>query len=280
MADFASRHFLRRVASFTLLVLVGSCTPPPPPKPSAERPPPLRVCADPNNLPFSNKALAGFENQVVARVAQAMGTSVAYVWWAQRRGFIRNTLNAGLCDLIPGTIRTNGAVLTTNPYYRSSYVALVRREMDVPIRSLDDPRLRSLKIGVQIIGDDYANTPPAHALARRGIVNVHGYRVLGDYNVPSPGAAIVHAVADRDIDVAMVWGPTAGYFAAKEKVEMQMHRLEDSERGVASGPWVYDISMAVRKDDTSLHAALNRTLAELQPEIAAILRDFHIPAYE
>jgi mxaJ protein len=138
-------------------------------------PPPLRVCSDPNNLPFSNSRGEGFENKIAQLVARDLGTTVSYTWFAQRRGFVRNTLTAGKCDVIVGVPSSFELALTTRPYYRSTYVFVTRRDRRIDVTSLDDPRLRKLKIGVQIIGDDYASSPPAHALANRGIVgNVHG----------------------------------------------------------------------------------------------------------
>src|SRR6185437_16735276 len=142
----------------------------------------LRVCADPNNLPFSNRAQQGFENRIADLIGHELGEPVTYDWWAQRRGFARNTLNADECDLVVGTVAGMEMLATTRPYYRSTYVFVTRRDRHLDIRSLDDPRLRHLRIGVQLIGDDFSNTPPAHALARRGIVqNVRGYPVQGNY---------------------------------------------------------------------------------------------------
>ena len=166
----------------------------------------LRVYADPNNLPFSNAAREGFENKIVDLIAQDLGATVAYTWWAQRRGFVRNTLKAGLCDLVPGTPSNIEMMGTTRPYYRSVYVFVTRADAPA-VTSLDDPALRQGKVGVHLIGDDGFNTPPAHALSRRGIVEtVRGYSIYGDYAKPNPPARIVEAVASGEIDVAVVWG--------------------------------------------------------------------------
>lgn len=168
----------------------------------------LRVCADPNNLPFSSQRVPGFEDQIAGVLARELGATVAYTWWAQRRGFFRNTLKAGTCDVVIGVPAGLGMARTTAPYYRSVYAFVTRADRALAIHSLDDPRLRHLKLGVQLIGDDGANTPPVHALARRGIVdNVTGYHVIGDYAQDSPPAAILRAVAAGTVDVAIVWGP-------------------------------------------------------------------------
>src|SRR5690349_23062640 len=154
----------------------------------------LRVCADPNNLPFSNQRGEGFENKIAELLAHDMGDRVEYTWWAQRRGFFRNTLKSGACDVVIGVPAGFEMALTTRPYYRSTYVFLYRKDRGLKINSLDDPSLKNLRIGVQIIGDDFTNTPPAHALSRRNIVaNVRGYTLYGDYSQPDPPARIVDA---------------------------------------------------------------------------------------
>ncbi|HEX5574932.1 MAG TPA: hypothetical protein VFX42_03570, partial [Gemmatimonadales bacterium] len=124
----------------------------------------LRVCSDPNNLPFSNQRGEGFENRLAELIAGELNATVRYTWWAERRGFIRSTLNAGRCDVVMGMPPGTGSVLTTRPYYRSTYVFVSRRDRHLAVKSLDDAALRRLKIGVQVVGDDYANTPPVHAL--------------------------------------------------------------------------------------------------------------------
>jgi mxaJ protein len=143
--------------------------------PSRPARPSLRVCADPNNLPFSNRAGAGFENRIAELLASDRHATLEYTWWAQRRGFVRNTLAAGACDVLIGVPSGFDPVATTRPYYRSSYVFVSKRDRTRDLHSFDDPRLPALRIGVQMIGDDFANTPPAHALARRGMTrNVVG----------------------------------------------------------------------------------------------------------
>src|SRR5207253_1835343 len=147
-------------------------------------------------LPFSNRRLEGFENRIGALIARELGAKVSYTWWAQRRGFFRNTLKAGLCDVVLGVPAGFEMAATTRPYYRSTYVFVTRRGRGLDVRSFDDASLRRLKIGVPLAGNDYANPPPAHALSRRGIVdNVVGYTLYGDYAAANPPARIVEAVA-------------------------------------------------------------------------------------
>jgi hypothetical protein len=134
------------------------------------------VCADPNNLPFSDRSGAGFENRIADVLAHALEVPVRYTWWAQRRGFIRSTLNAGQCDVVIGIAAGDDQVATTRPYYRSTYVFVTRRSMRPAVVSFDDPRLRNMRIGIHVIGADYNSLPPGVALARRGLVrNVVGY---------------------------------------------------------------------------------------------------------
>jgi mxaJ protein len=237
----------------------------------------LRVCSDPNNLPFSNEQRQGFENRIAELIARDLGVEITYYWHAQRRGFVRNTLNANRCDVILGVPSSFDLALTTRPYYRSGYVFVTRRDRKIDIDSLDDPRLRELKIGVQMIGDDYASSPPAHALANRGMTrNVVGYSVYGDYREPSPTRRIVDAVARREVDLSAVWGPTAGFFARQSRVPLRVTPFTP-EIDLPFLPFVFDISMAVRRGDTALRDRLDGIIEKRRPEIAKILKDYGVP---
>ena len=237
---------------------------------------PLRVCSDPNNLPFSNDKGEGFENRIASLLARDLGTGVQYTWWAQRRGFIRNTLNAGLCDIVIGLPHGMDAAATTRPYYRSSYVFVTRSSRSLHIRSLDDTALRRLRIGVQIVGEDGANSPPAHALSRRHMVdNIVGYSVYGDYRSNSPPSRIVTAVAEGEVDVAVVWGPLAGYFASRITAPLDIVAVTPEIDGGL--PLAYSISMAVRRQDSARLVRLNDILARRQRAIDRILDQYHVP---
>jgi mxaJ protein len=237
----------------------------------------LRVCSDPNNLPFSNQRQEGFENRLAQLIASELHATVHYTWWAERRGFLRNTLNAGQCDLVMGMPPGTGGILTTAPYYRSTYVFVSRQDRHLSIASLDDPILRRLKIGVQLVGDDYANTPPVHALSRRGIVkNIVGFRVVGDYSEANPPARIIDAVAAGDVDVAVAWGPLAGYFAKRSKVPLVLRPVLP----VVDPPalrFTFDISLAVRKDEQALQQELDRVLVKRRAGIDSILTEYGVP---
>jgi mxaJ protein len=237
----------------------------------------LRVCADPNNLPFSDSTGAGFENQLASLVGREMNATVAYTWWAQRRGFVRNTLNAGTCDVVMGVPTSFELLLVTRPYYRSSYVFVSRRDRGLEVRSFDDPALRRLSVGVQLVGDDYANSPPAHALANRGIVrNVRGYNVQSDYRQPSPPARIIDAVANGDVDIAVAWGPLAGYFASREPVPLDLVPVSP-QVDVPFLPFVFDISMGVRRADSTLRDTLNAILIRRRASIDSLLDRYGVP---
>jgi quinoprotein dehydrogenase-associated probable ABC transporter substrate-binding protein len=236
----------------------------------------LRVCADPNNLPFSNSRLQGFENRIAELLGREMRASVRYTWWAQRRGFLRNTLKEGACDVVLGLPTGIDLALTTRPYYRSTYVFVSRADRGLDIRSFDDPRLKSLKVGVQLIGDDYSNSPPAHALSRRGIVdNVVGFTVYGDYAQPNPPARIVEAVASGAVDVAVVWGPLAGYFASRQGVPLAVSPVSPSSDPAL--PFVFDIAMGVRRSDRALKDELDTILLRRRPQIEKILAEYGVP---
>ena len=242
--------------------------------------PPLRVCADPNNLPYSNRAGEGFENKIAELLAADRHARLQYTWWAQRRGFVRNTLTAGSCDVVIGVPRDYERAGTTRPYYRSSYMFLSRRDRGLDLRSFDDPRLRQLRIGVQMIGDDLTNTPPAHALARRGITHrVVGFPVYGDYSQPSPLAAIVASVDRGDVDVAIVWGPVAGYFARRTRTDLALMAVAP-QRDSPALPFVFDISMAVRRGDEARRAELDGFLSRRRREVDAILESYGVPRVE
>lgn len=237
---------------------------------------PLRVCADPNNLPFSDAQGRGFENAIARLLADDLHRPLAYTWWPQRRGFIRNTLKAGKCDVVIGVPTHLDMALTTMPYYRSSYVFVTRRDRHLDLRTLDDPRLRNLRIGVHAVGDDYANVPPAMALGRRGIVdNLHGYSIYGDYSKAAPSRALIDAVASGDIDVAIAWGPFAGYFAGEEKHPLTIRPVEGESDPAL--PMTFAMSMAVRKDDTALRTVLDSFIARRHDAIDAVLDRYGIP---
>jgi len=235
----------------------------------------LRVAADPNNLPFSNERLQGFENKIAKLIADELHAKLEYTWRAQRRGFFRETLKNGDCDIVLGVPRGFERSLTTNPYYKSSYAFVYRKERQFQLHSLGDPLLNSLKIGVQLVGADGANTPPVHELAAHNVIsNVVGFTLYGDYRESNPPARVVEAVARGDVDVAVVWGPVAGYFVAQQKVPLELRPIADERSAL---PLSFEIAIGVRKGETELRDRLNQFLREQADAIESLLKDYHVP---
>jgi quinoprotein dehydrogenase-associated probable ABC transporter substrate-binding protein len=239
----------------------------------------LRVCADPNNLPFTNRAEQGFENKLARLLARDLGRPVEYTWWPQRRGFIRNTLKAGRCDVVMGLPAGFEMAELTTPYYASTYVFVTRAGSGLEgMDSLDDPRLRSLRIGLHAIGDDYANVPPAEALAARGITrNVVGYSIYGDYSKPNPPADLIDAVTRGEVDVAIAWGPLGGFYAARAAPHLVVRSIRESPQRREVIPLDYAIAVGVRHGDHELRAQLQRSLDRHRQEINRLLNDYHVP---
>jgi mxaJ protein len=237
----------------------------------------LRVCADPNNLPYSNQKLEGFENKLVDLVAADLKATVKYTWVRQRRGFIRRTLKADACDVVTAIPTASEDVLPTKPYYRSTYVFVYRTADNLQLRSFDDAVLRDLKIGLHAIGDDGANPPPVHALARRGIVkHVSGFTMWDVESVLNPQGRIIEAVANGDIDVAIVWGPFGGYFSRRQKSDLTVVPVSPAVE--PSGmPFAFDISMGLRQTDTAFRAELDGILTRRHQDIRKILDEYGIP---
>jgi quinoprotein dehydrogenase-associated probable ABC transporter substrate-binding protein len=236
----------------------------------------MRVCADPNNMPFSNSRGEGLENKLAELVAGDLGAHVEYTWHAQRRGFIRETLNAGLCDVIMGVPHLD-MLATTRAYYSSRYVFVSRADRHLAFDSLEAPELADLTIGVHLIGDDGYNTPPAHALAMRGLVdNVRGYPIYGDYREPSPPMRLLDAVVSGEVDVAAVWGPQAGWYAAHSEVPLRVVPITGTEHFL---PLVFQfpIAIGVRKEDVALRNRLNQIITERAPEIRRLLASYGVP---
>jgi len=235
----------------------------------------LRVCADPDNLPYSSDQLNGFENKIAEVIAQDLNASVTYTWFPQRRGFIRKTLEAGKCDLIVGVPKGYDPVLTTKPYYSSSYVFVYAQNKKLDLHSFDDPVLPKIKIGLQAFGDDGANSPAALALTRRGIIhNITGFPLSATND--SPPGKIIDAVTAGEIDVAIVWGPFGGYFASRQPVRLNVVPVSVSP-DLASLPFSYEMCMGVRPGDNKFREELEAVLDRRRGEIRKILEEYGVP---
>lgn len=232
----------------------------------------LRVCADPDSLPSSNRQMQGYENRIAALVARDMNARLVYEWQRLGRGFVRDILNKGRCDVLLGIPTNFPRVLTTDPYYRSRYMFVTRRDRQLHLRSFDDPALRDLKIGVQVLREEYA--PPGQALGRRGLVgNIVGFETPGE----SPNA-IVNAVLRKRVDAAVVWGPQAGYYARTHRTELELTPTPAGD--TAALPMEFSISMGVRKGDSELRDKLNAVLHRRKTDIDRILRSYGVPLIE
>jgi len=255
------------VAAASVLLMAGAARPP------AE----LRICADPYDMPFSNDKEEGFENKIAHVVAHDLNATVINYWWPARRGVLRSSILAGRCDVMIQAPVGLDPVATTKPYYRSTYYFVYRADRGLALRSLDDTVLKHLRIGVNMIGYDYTNTPPAHALSARGIMGLVGF---GNFLNPDPKADhpqdIFDALAKDSIDVAVVWGPLAGYWVKHEPVPLTMTALPDSDP-VSGMPFAFEMAMGVRHRDKELKAQLDSTIIRRHDEIVRILEDYNVP---
>ena len=229
----------------------------------------LRVCADPNNLPFSNEAQEGLENRVIDLLAEELGKEVRYTWFPQSVGFVRNTLRLRQCDLISGITTTSEKVQNTNPYYHSAYAIVQRASLQPAVESMEDDRLATLKLGV------VAGTPPADILASNGLLGqVTPYHLVADTRRDSPARDAVMDVASGETDVAFIWGPIAGYFSKQSEVPMIVTPLLNEDSRVRMN---YRVSMAVRFNETDWKHTVNDALAKIQPQIDDVLREYAVP---
>ena len=267
------RTSARAAAAGSVLAAIGACAlltaAARPMVPVPAQAPTLRVCGDPDNLPFSNERLEGFENRIAAVVAAELGATPVYAWWPHQRGLVRNTIDAGTCDVIFGVPEGLDFVLWTKPYYRSSYVMAYRADRGYDFRSLDAPALRQLRIGVHV------NTPPEESLARRGLLdNVSTYSLFfdprGDRDRPRK---LLDDLAAGTLDVAVAWGPLAGHAARTLNAPLEVVSLAD-EPGV---PLSFDISMGVAKGNEALKGRLEAAIDRRQIEILAILEEYGVP---
>jgi mxaJ protein len=236
----------------------------------------LRVCAEPGNLPYSNVQQQGFENRLAQLVAQDLGRKLEYVWTAEIGDFLGKTLNARRCDVIMGLPSGIGDAQTTHPYYRSSYVFVSRRDRRLHVSSFDDPVLKKLRIGLHVIGGDDGVFPPAAALIHRGLRrNIKWYRAYPDLSKPNGPAELIKAVERGEIDVAVAWGPLAGYIARRASTPLDV--VPVAQQFERSMPLAFDISMGVRRGDAGLLSKLNAILTRRRGEIRRLLASYGVP---
>ena len=229
----------------------------------------LRVCADQNNLPFSNQKGEGFENEIAELVAERLGVPVRYTWHPQTAGFVRNTLRAYLCDVVMGVGSANELLQNTNPYYRSTYVLAYRTADGDRFANLDSPAMKEARIGV------IAGTPPSNLLAARGLLRqTRPYHLMVDTRFYAPGREMMEDLAAGEIDVALAWGPIAGYWAGRQTEPITLAPLHSDRPGLRMD---FRISMGIRPNEPNWKQELNDLIRELQPEITAILERYDVP---
>lgn len=237
----------------------------------------LRVCADPDNMPLSNQNGEGFEQKIAELIAKEWNAKLEYAWWPVRRGFFSRALNGRYCDVAiqaPSGLDMAGV---TQPYFRSGYVFITRKDSGLDIKSLADPRLKKLRIGVHLLNSDAENTPPAMALSRYGVVgNLTGFSTF--YTQEERPEDIVTAVANKDVDVAIVWGPIAGYFARSSTVPLNLLPLAERD-SLSDFPFRFNIAMGVRRRDRALRDSLDAVLVRRAPEIRALLKKYGVPLF-
>jgi quinoprotein dehydrogenase-associated probable ABC transporter substrate-binding protein len=230
----------------------------------------LRVCADPSNLPFSNDKGEGFENRIVELLAEKLHKTLAYAWYPQATGFVRNTLGAHRCDLIPGFPQGDELVQSTNPYYRTAYALIIKPNSGLDdLDTLSDPRLKDKRVGI------VAGTPPSTYLAANGLMRkAKPYPLVVDTRVDSSASAMLRDLTSGEIDVGVLWGPMAGYYAKEAGPPMRVKLLLKESGGP---PLVFRIGMGVRPTDQNWKRLLNRLIAENRAELNRLLIGFGVP---
>jgi mxaJ protein len=232
----------------------------------------LRVCADPDNLPYSNEAGQGFENKIAELVARELGLTLSYYWYPHQRGLVRATIQADRCDVLIGIPKGYDPVLWTKPYYRSTHVLASLADRNLKLRSLDDPALKTLRIGVHV------NTPGYDALANHGLAeNIRSYRLYFDARDLDPSVRpqrVLEDVVSGTTDAAVAWGPTAGYFVKNHpSPALEITPLADEAREALA----YEFSMGVRKGERELKARLEAVLDKKAAEVKGILEEYGVP---
>jgi len=230
----------------------------------------LRVCADPNNLPFSNDKGEGFENKLAEMFAAKLGKRIAYTFFPQATGFVRVTLGSHRCDVIMGYPQGDDLVQNTNPYYQTAYAFMTKADSPLTgVDTLSDPRLKDRRLGI------VAGTPPSTYLVNEGLMaKAKPYPLVIDTRVDSSSAAMANDIATGAVDAGVLWGPMAGYYAAQAKPPMHVTLLLKETGGPRM---VYRITMGVRPSDQNWKRELNRLIAENQPAINKLLLDFGVP---
>jgi mxaJ protein len=236
----------------------------------------LRVCADPDYLPFSNQAGEGFENKIAESVAKALGQRLEYTWANTRsRGgfteFLARNLDAKKCDAVMGIPSGNREELTTRPYYISSYVFVFKKSKNYDIKAMDSPILRQLKVGVE--GD----TPVEDGLKLRGLLEKARVFDVGSTPGQSP-ATMLDALEKGQIDVLITWEPAIGRFFSRYP-DLEVVGVPNTRALGSPEQYVFPISMGVREGDEAMKKQLDQVIVGHEAEINAILTRYGVKLY-
>ena len=234
----------------------------------------LRVCAEPNSLPYSNNQEEGFENRIAEIIAQELGARLSYVWLPQSHPTARDVfIQEGRCDLVMGIPDGHDGFLTSLAYYRTTFVFVYRENSPYDIDSFDDPDLKELKIGVQTSGSSIS--PTHYAIAKRRLIE-NQVAFGAEFSQPDPFADIVRAVAEKEVDVAVIWGPIAGYFAREQPTKLKVVPVSPQIE-TPFIPMVASISIGIRLGDEALRDRLDVALAQRWDDIQAVLEEYRVP---
>lgn len=231
----------------------------------------LRVCADPDNMPFSNEKGEGFENKLAELIAEKLGADLEYTWFEESTGYMPNTFGRDACDLVMGYAQGTGLIEDTNPYYYTSYV-LIHREDDPDLKGVDrlsDPRLKKKRIGL------FARTPPASILAMHGLIsNAKPFETYTGDSTSEAAEAMIEEIASGKLDAGLLWGPVGGYYAQRAEVPLSVVPLVKESAGPST---IYAITMGVRPNEPQFKHEINKVLAENQHDINVILQGYNVP---
>lgn len=231
----------------------------------------LRVCADPNNLPFSDEKGEGFENKIADIIGADLGLPVSYVWFPQVVGFVRNTLRIRACDLVMGTAGGDGVMETTNPYYHAGYMLVTRRADEIAAHAVTDPALDGKRFG--IVAATRTNLLLRHGLLGR----TRSYALAADTRFYHPARAMLDDLVAGEIDVALVWGPIVGYAIKHDHLPLRAVFL-DPEPDLPRLD--YRIAMGVRANEPEWRRRINQAIMRHQKEIAEVLAGYGVETIE
>jgi len=238
---------------------------------------PLRVCADPDYLPFSTRAGTGFENRIAQKLASVLGRSLQYTWAPTRSEggfdeFVHSTLVARRCDVLVDVPYGMANVSTTRPYYTASYVFVFKRAAKYDLTSMDSPVLRKVRIGYE------ADTPAEGGLKLRALTPGNVPFEIADHAGESP-SAMLQAIDKGKINVGITWEPAIGYFL-RSRPGYQVVTVPNSRSQGSPEQYSFPMAMATRPDDRALNAQLNGAIQAHKNEFAAILRDYGVRFFQ